>query len=84
MNDSADNKKRRQLTNAEVLGGNLKELIDQDKVSIYSLPMLTKAIEQYNKLGQKEAEPLEDTCGIWIYGPKGVGKSHYARTSLGY
>jgi hypothetical protein len=84
MNDSAENKRRRQITNAEILGGNLKELIDQEKVSLYSLPALTKALEQYNKLGQKEAEPLSDTCGIWIYGPKGVGKSHYARESLGY
>ena len=45
---------------------------------------MTKAIELYNKLNQKEAQDLEGTCGIWIYGPKGVGKSHHARHELGY
>jgi hypothetical protein len=84
MTESTENKTRRKITNAELLGGNLKELIDAEKVSLYSLTTLTKSIEQYKRLNQKEAEPLEATCGIWIYGPKGVGKSHYARNSLGY
>lgn len=50
MNNSDENKKRRKITNEEVINGNMKELIDQDKVSIFSLPMLTKAIDLYKKL----------------------------------
>ena len=45
MTDSTENKSRRKITNAELLGGNLKELIDAEKVSLYSLTTLTKSIE---------------------------------------
>lgn len=33
---------------------------------------------------ESEATPLESTCGTWILGPKGVGKSYYVRNNCGY
>ena len=84
MTVSEDNLKRRKLKNEEIIKGNLKDLIDNDDIHISQLPLITKALEQYKKLNQTEAQDLEGTCGIWIYGPKGVGKSHHARHELGY
>ena len=46
--------------------------------------MKSLLVQQYKKLNQTEAKELEGCCGIWIYGPKGVGKSHYARRELGF
>lgn len=59
MTNSEENKKRRKLTNEQILDGNMKELIDTNQVSLYSLPCITKAIEQYNKLNQVPAKPLD-------------------------
>jgi len=42
------------------------------------------AIDQFKKLSQTEATPLQTTCGVWLYGPPGVGKSHKARYDMGY
>lgn len=32
----------------------------------------------------KAPPPLEECCGVWVYGPPGVGKSHYVRHQCGY
>jgi len=49
MTKSEDNKKRRKLTNEQMLNTNMKDLIDSEQLSLHSLPAITKAIELYNK-----------------------------------
>lgn len=74
--ESAKNKKAK--NNAALLAMNPKEAVDQGEITLLQLPQLIKAQGAYRLL--EEAKDQEDTRGIWIWGPPGVGKSHKVRT----
>lgn len=62
--------------NELLLRGNLNQLVDDGVISIYNLPRLRRALEEY-KNGQIQRK-FEAKEVYWFYGPTGTGKTREA------
>jgi hypothetical protein len=67
--------------NAILMTGSLTELVQRGELSISQVPVIKKA----RLILEQEGAALEtdDVRGLWIVGPPGTGKSHYARKTFG-
>lgn len=67
--------------NAKLRESNLEDLVANGDISILTVPVLAKARRTLSLL----KPPIQrlTTCGVWIHGPPGTGKTHYARHSFG-
>lgn len=81
---SRPREKKQKITNKELLFGDLKTLIDDDKVSIYSLASITNARKIYNQLCIPEKPALTGDYFNSIWSnielpilPKSIKKRHY-------
>lgn len=67
---------RRKEANAEILNRDLKELVDEGVISIYSVPTIKKA--KLILAQEQDSYHHDNTRGEWYYGPPGTGKSRTA------
>lgn len=77
------NKKGQKLTNMELIQGDLKTLVDENRIPLVSLPKIIKAREIYSNLKPIIMEE-KVIKGTWHYGPPRTGKSTAARTGVYY
>lgn len=70
------------LTNRDIIETDLNILIQDDKLSLLQLQNAYRCKMLYNILCSKPYIAA-DVRGIWIQGPTGVGKTHYARHHFG-
>jgi len=77
------NVKGQKLKNLELITGNLKTLIDEDRIPLLQLKRVLEARSLYANL--KPIETQEKVIiGTWHYGPPRTGKSTAARTGVFY
>lgn len=62
-----------QLVKEKAISGNLDDIDPQVYVQHY------RTLKQISMDHMVKPDNLDRCCGIWIFGPPGVGKSHYAR-----
>lgn len=65
---------RKKLTNAQLLGGNLEELVENELLSLYQYPKVKEARSLFNLHKRKNVPPQGQH--LWIYGPPRSGKSY--------
>jgi len=78
-----DAREKKAKLNKDTLDMNTREAVQTGTISWTQAKAHNQA-RQLMDAPTKEAEELESTCGVWVLGPKGVGKSHYVRNTCGY
>lgn len=66
------------LSNSDMLNANLEEELAKGSISAQTYLTWIKARNEY-KVNSLETDPSPNVKGIWLWGPPGTGKSHYAR-----
>lgn len=64
---------RERLTNAQIINGNLEELVEQEKMSISAYPRIKMAKQMYQLHAKRPRAP--EGPHWWIIGPPGSGKT---------
>lgn len=59
----------------------IEELLDDGTIGMLQVPQLKKAKDIV--AARRKPYQHTDVRGVWIWGPPGVGKTHYARTKFG-
>lgn len=70
----------RAAMNKDLKTRSLNSLVDDGTINIKEVRMLKNA--RYDLMAEKPAKKRPGACGIWIHGPPGLGKSHWAREQL--
>ena len=73
--DAARTKKA--ARNLQLLEESPQDLVNKGEVGLLQLPALIKAKAAYSLLSPPVQ--TDDVRGVWVYGPTGVGKSHFVR-----
>lgn len=69
---------KRAARNKQLLEGNIKDMVDSGIIGLIQVKAVQQARNLYAQLVPALDRP--STCGIWVFGAPGVGKSHWVRS----